>query len=52
MVAEKLNPTFGQICFRRIFQTVMNLEKMTTGMSSKDPKMVGESMGRPRMAGK
>ena len=32
-------------CFRRIFQTVMNLEKMTTEMSSEGPKMVGERYG-------
>ena len=45
MVAEKLDPTVGQICFCRIFQTVMNLEKRTTGMSSEGPKMVGERYG-------
>ena len=45
VVAEKLDPTVGRICFCRIFQTVMNLEKRTTGMSSEGPKMVGERYG-------
>ena len=45
MVAGKLNPTVGQICFRRIFQTVRNLRKGTTGMSSEGLKMVGERYG-------
>ena len=45
VVAGKLDPTIGQICLRRIFQTVMNLEKMTTEMSSEGPKMVGERYG-------
>ena len=45
MVAGKLDPTVGQICFRRIFQTVRNLQKDTTGMSSEGPKMVGERYG-------
>ena len=39
VVAEKLDPTAGQTCFRRIFQTVRNLKKMTMGMSSEGPKM-------------
>ena len=39
MVAGKLDPTVGQTCFRRIFQTVRNLKKRTTGMSSDDLKM-------------
>ena len=52
MVARKLDPTVDQFCFRRISQTVRNLLKGTTGMSSKGPKMVGGGMGRPRMAGK
>ena len=39
LVAGKLDPTFGQICFRRIFQTVRNLQKRTTGMSSEGQKM-------------
>ena len=45
MVAGKLDPTAGQICFRRIFQTVRNLRKGTTGMSSEGPKMVGGRYG-------
>ena len=45
MVAEKLDPAVGRICFCRIFQTVMNLKKMTTEMSSEGPKMVGERYG-------
>ena len=40
MVAGKLDPIVGRICFCRIFQTVMNLEKRTTEMSSEGPKMV------------
>ena len=45
MVAGKLDPTVGRICFCCIFQTVMNLEKKTTEMSSEGPKMVGERYG-------
>ena len=45
MVAEKLDPIVGQIFFCRIFQTVVNLEKRTTEMSSEGPKMVGERYG-------
>ena len=45
VVAEKIDPTVGQICFRRIFQTVRNLRKGTTGMSSESPKMVGGRYG-------
>ena len=45
VVAEKLYPTIDQICFRRIFQTVMNLRKRTMGMSSKGPKMGGGRYG-------
>ena len=45
VVAEKLDLIVGQICFRRIFQTVMNLEKRTMKMSSEGPKMVGERYG-------
>ena len=45
MVAEKLDPTVGQICFRRIFQTVRNLLKGTAGMSSEGPKMGGGRYG-------
>ena len=41
VVAEKLDPTVGQICFHRIFQTVRNLRKGTTRMSSEGPKMGG-----------
>ena len=52
MVAEKLDPTVVQTCFRRIFQTVRNLKKMTMGMSSEGPKMGEGGMGRPRVAGK
>ena len=40
VVAEKLDPTVGQLCFRCIFQTVRNLRKGTTEMSSEGPKMV------------
>ena len=39
MVAGKLDPTFGQTFFHRIFQLVRNLRKRTTGMSSEGPKM-------------
>ena len=45
LVAEKLDPTVDQICFRRIFQTVRNLVKGTTGMSSEGPKMAGGRYG-------
>ena len=45
MVAGKLNPIVGRIVFCRIFQTVMNLDKRTTKMSSKGPKMVAERYG-------
>ena len=45
VATRKLDPTVGQICFRRIFQTVMNLRKGTTGMSSEGPKMVGWGYG-------
>ena len=47
VVAEKLDPTVVQLCFCRIFQTVRNLQKGTTGMSSEGLKMVG---GRYRLA--
>ena len=40
VVAEKLDPTVGQLYFCLIFQTVRNLQKGTTGMSSEGPKMV------------
>ena len=45
MVDEKLDPTIGQLCFRRNFQTVRNLQKGTTEMSSKGPKMVERRYG-------
>ena len=45
VVAAKLDPIVGQICFCRIIQTVRNLRKGTTGMSSKGPKMVGWRYG-------
>ena len=45
VVAGKLDPTVGRICFCRIFQTVMNLKKRTTEMSSEGSKMVGERYG-------
>ena len=52
MVAGKLDPTVCRNCFCRIFQTVMNLEKRTTEMSSKGPKWWKRAMGWPEMAGK
>ena len=45
VVAEKLDPIVGQLCFCHIFQTVRNLQKGTTGMSSEGPKMVGGRYG-------
>ena len=45
MVDGKLDPTVGRICFYRIFETVMNMEKMTTEMSSEGPKMVERRYG-------
>ena len=45
VVAGKLDPTIGQNCFRRIFQTVRNLRKGTTRMSSEGPKMGGGRYG-------
>ena len=45
VVAGKLDPTVDQTCFHRIFQTVMNMKKMTTGMSSEGPKMGGGRHG-------
>ena len=44
-VVGKLDPIVGQICFRRIFQTVRNLGKGIAGMSSKGPKMGGGRYG-------
>ena len=43
-MAEKLDPIVGQLCFRRIFQTVRNLKKRTTGMSSEGLKMGGREV--------
>ena len=48
MVARKLDTTVCQLCFRRNFQTVKNLQKGTTEMFSEGPKMVG---GRYGLAG-
>ena len=45
VVTEKLDPIVGQLCFCRIFQTVRNLQKGTTGMSSEGPKLVGGRYG-------
>ena len=45
MVAEKFDSTVGQLCFCRIFQKVRNVQKGTTEMSSKGPKMVEMSYG-------
>ena len=39
VVTGKLDPTVDQICFHCIFQTVRNLRKRNTGMSSEGPKM-------------
>ena len=45
VVAGKLDPTVDQTYFHRIFQTVRNLNKRTTRMSSKGPKMGGGRYG-------
>ena len=45
VVAGKHDPTISQTSFRRIFQTVRNLRKRTTGMSSEGPKMGGRRYG-------
>ena len=45
VVAEKIDPTVGQLCFRRNFQMVRNLKKGATKMSSEGPKMVGGRYG-------
>ena len=45
MVAGKLDPIVVQTCFHRMFQTVRNLKKMTTGMSSEGPKIGGGRYG-------
>ena len=52
VVAGKLDPTFDQLCFCRNFQTVRNLEKRTTEMSSEGPKMVERRYGLPKIAEK
>ena len=39
VVSGKRNPTIGKTSFRRIFQTMRNLRKRITGMSSEGPKM-------------
>ena len=52
MVARKLDPTAGRVCFCLFFQMVMNLEKRTTEMSLEGPKMVEKGMGSPEMAEK
>ena len=52
MVAEKRNPKVDQLCFCRIFQTVRNLQKGTTGMSSEGQKMMEGGMGHPGVGGK
>ena len=44
MVAGKLDPTVDRICFCRIFQTVMNLEKRTTKMSFRGSKNGGKEL--------
>ena len=45
VVVEKHDPTVSQTSFRRIFQTVRNLRKRTTGMSLEGPKMGGGRYG-------
>ena len=45
MVAEKLDPTVDQLCVCRIFQTMRNLQKGTTEMSSEGPKLVERRYG-------
>ena len=45
VVVGKIDPTVGQICFRHIFQTVRNLRKGITEMSSEGPKMGGGRYG-------
>ena len=45
VVAGKLDPPVGQTCFRRIFQTVKNPKKRTTGMSLEGLKMGGGRYG-------
>ena len=43
--AEKLDLTFDRFCFSCNFQTVRNLQKGTTEMSSGGPKMVERNYG-------
>ena len=45
VVAEKRDPTVGQTSIRRIFQTVRNLRKRTTEISSEGPQMGGGRHG-------
>ena len=45
VVVGKLDPTIGKNCFCRIFQTVRNLRKRITRMSSEGPKMGGGRYG-------
>ena len=45
VVVGKRDPTIDQTSFRRIFQTVRNLQKRTTGMSSEGPKLGGGRNG-------
>ena len=45
VVARKRDPIVDQTSFRRIFQTVRNLRKKTTGMSSEGPKIWGGRYG-------
>ena len=52
MVAGKLDPTFGRFCFPCNFQTVRNLQKGTTEMSSGGPEMVERSYGVARSSRK
>ena len=44
VVAGKLDPTVDQHCFCPIFQTVRNLQKGTTEMSSEGPKNGGKEV--------
>ena len=45
VVAEKLDPIVGQLCFRRNFQTARNRQKGTIEMSSGGQKIVERSNG-------
>ena len=45
VLAEKLDPTVGQIRFPRIFQAVMNMKKKTMRMSSEGQKIGGGRYG-------